>query len=96
MEEINVVIERHEQQLKMLHQSVQELKQVQTEIKAINETLVTLANELKHTNKHLARQENKIDEMEQQPKRRLQQIVTAIISALSGAFISAIMGWLIS
>ena len=96
MEEINVVIERHEQQLKMLYQSVQELKQVQTEIKAINETLVTLANELKHTNKHLARQENKIDEMEQQPKRRLQQIVTAIISALSGAFISAIMGWLIS
>lgn len=96
MDEINIVIERHEQQLKMLHQSVQELKQVQTEIKAINETLVTLANELKHTNQHLARQENKIDEMEQQPKLRLQQTVTAIIAALSGALISAIMGWLVS
>jgi hypothetical protein len=55
----------------------------------MNETLVMLATELKHTNEHLARHERKIDEMEGQPKARLQQIVTAVIAALAGGLISA-------
>ena len=58
----------------------------------MNETLVTLATELKHTNEHLAKNEEKIDEIEGQPKIRLQQIVTAIIAALAGGLISAIIG----
>ena len=95
MEEIYVSLERHEQQLKMIQRDIAELRGVQNEIKAMNETLATLTNELKHTNEHLGRHERKIDEIENQPKARMQQIVTAIISALSGALISAIVGFLI-
>lgn len=50
----------------------------------MNETLVTLATELKHTNEHLARHERKIDEIESHPEMRMQQIVTAIIAVLAG------------
>lgn len=88
MEEINVILERHGQQIKTLERDITALREVQNEIRAMNETLVTLANELKHTNEHLSKQERKIQEIDSQPKKRLQQIVTAIIAALAGGAIS--------
>lgn len=96
MEEINVILERHEQQLKTLRRDVSDLREVQTEIRAMNETLVTLATELKHTNEHLARHEQKIDAIESQPKNRLQQIVTAIIAALTGGIITMAINFVIN
>ena len=89
MEATQIVLERHEQRIQTLERELSDLKAVQTEIRSMNETLVTLATELKHTNEHLARHERKIDEMESQPKARLQQIVTAVIAALAGGLISA-------
>ena len=55
----------------------------------------TLATELKHTNEHLARHEQKIDAIEGQPRMRMQQIVTAIIAALAGGLISAVIGMIV-
>ncbi|HBV50838.1 MAG TPA: hypothetical protein DEF06_00990 [Clostridiales bacterium] len=89
MEATQIVLERHEQRIQTMERELSDLKAVQTEIRSMNETLVTLATELKHTNEHLARHERKIDEMESQPKARLQQIVTAVIAALAGGLISA-------
>ncbi len=91
MEDTQIVLERHQQQLHTLQQQVEELRGVQDEIKTMNETLVLLATELKHTNEHLARQEQKIEVMEAQPRARLNQISTAIIAALAGGVISAIL-----
>ena len=96
MEEIKVSMERHEQRLNMLERDISDLKAVQTEIRTMNETLVMLATELKHTNEHLARHEQKIETIENQPKMRMQQIVTAIIAALAGGLISAIIGLIIT
>lgn len=92
MEDAQIVLERHEQRIKTLERDVIGLKAVQSEIRSMNETLVTLATELKHTNEHLSRHEQKIDAIEAQPKMRIQQIITAIIAALSGGLISAIIG----
>jgi len=92
VDETEVVLERHEQRIKTLEREMTAMRQVQAEIRSMNETLVTLANELKHTNEHLARHERKIDEMENIPKQRIQQIVTAIIAALAGGLISTIIG----
>ena len=88
MEETQIALERHEQRLQAVERELSELKTVQKEIRSMNETLVTLATELKHTNEHLARNERKIDEIEGQPKLRMQQIVTAIIAALAGVLVS--------
>ncbi len=90
--DVEVIIERHEQQLKTLEREMNAIKEVQAEIRSMNETLVTLANEMKHTNEHLARHERKIEEMDSAPKQRTQQIVSAIIAALAGGLISLILG----
>ena len=95
MEEAQIILERHEQQIKAMKRDISDLKAVQVEIRTMNEALVTLATELKHTNEHLARHERKIDAIESQPRVRMQQIVTAIIAALSGAMISAIIGMIV-
>ena len=95
MEDIQIVLERHEQRIRSLEKDVSDFKAVQTEIRSMNETLVTLATELKHTNEHLARHEQKIEVIENQPRMRMQQIITAIIAALAGGLISAIIGMIL-
>ncbi len=92
MEDTQVILERHDQKIQMMELEIAELKAVQSEIRSMNETLVTLANELKHTNEHLARHEDKIEAIERQPRVRLQQIVTAIVSAIAGGLVSLIIG----
>ena len=96
MQEVPVILEGNEQRLNALERDICELRTVQAEIRSMNETLVTLATELKHTNEHRSRHEQKIDEMDHQPKQRMQQIVTAIIAALSGGLISAMIARLLS
>lgn len=96
MEEAQIVLERHEQRLRALERDVSDLKMVQAEIRRMNETLVMLANELKHTNEHLARHEEKIESIEAQPRVRLQQIATAVIAALAGGLISALIGLILT
>ena len=91
MEDVNIILERHEQRVKTLERDVMQLKNVQAEIRSMNETLVTLATELKHTNEHLARHEKKIDRIEREPRLRMQSIVTAIAAALAGGLISTFM-----
>lgn len=88
MEEIEVMLQRHEQQIKTLERDMTDMKTVQAEIRSMHDTLVTLATELKHANEHLARHEQKIDEIKDIPGQRMQQIVTAIIAALAGGLIS--------
>ena len=87
MEEIKVVLERHAQRILTLERDVRDLKTVQAEIRSMHDTLVALTTELKHANEHLARHEQKIDEIKAIPGHRLQQIVTAIIAALAGGLI---------
>ena len=88
MEDAQIVLERHEQKLNSLERDILSLREVQTEIRSMNKALISLAAELKHTNEHLERHERKLDELDAQPKTRLNQIITAIISAMSGALIA--------
>lgn len=96
MDAIEVVIERHEQQIKALENAMIDMKNVQSEIRSMNETLVVLASEIKHTNEHLRRHEKKLVEIDSAPKQRIQQIVTAIIAAVAGGVISLIINMLMT
>ena len=64
MEDAQIILERHEQRIRAIERDISDLKAVHIEIRTMNETLVTLATELKHTNEHLARHEKKIDSIE--------------------------------
>ncbi len=57
----------------------------------MNESLLTLATELKHTNEHLSRHEKKIEEIEKIPSLRMQQIIGAVISAVCAGIITLII-----
>lgn len=92
MIEIEVQLERHEQQIKTLERDMSDMKSVQAEIRSMNETLVSLATELKNTNAHLARHEKKIEEIDSIPKERMQQIAASIIAAVVGGIISLMIG----
>ena len=91
MEDPEVILARHEQRIKTLEREMVEMKTVQAEIRSMNDTLVTLTTELKHANDHLARHEQKIDEIKSIPSQRMQQLTTAIISALAGGLISMLL-----
>ena len=92
MEEANILIERHELRLSTLERDVKALQDIRSELKTMSETLVLLTTEMKHTNRQLARNEEKIDQIESQPRARIEQIITAIVSALAGVLLSAAVG----
>lgn len=94
--DIDVIIEGHGQRIKTLERDMSAMKEVQAEIRSMNEALVTLANELKHTNEHMARHERKLEEIDAMPKQRMQQIMTACIAALAGGVVSMMIGKLFS
>ena len=94
MENVEIVLERHEQRLRTLEQEISVMKEVQSEIRSMNETLVMLANELKHTNEHLGRHERKIEEIENAPKLRTREIVTAMIVAVVTCTVTALLSLL--
>lgn len=96
MEDIEVILERHQQQIQTLERDMSAIKEVQSEIRTMNETLVTLATEIKYANEHLARHQSKLDEIEQIPRQRIGQISNAIIAALAGGLISFIIGTIFS
>ena len=92
MEQIEVVLAKHDQKIKGLEKEIAVLREVQAEIRTMNNALVTLATELKHINEHLRRNESKLDNIENAPRARAQAITTAVIAALAGGLISALIG----
>lgn len=96
MDDIAIIVARHDQIIKSLEQEIMNLKAVQMEIRTMNENLVTLATELKHTNEHLAKTEAKIENMEALPEKNRRQITTAMVASLSGALAAAAIGWLVA
>ena len=95
MENAQIILENHEQRIKTLERDVSDLKAVHSEIRTMNETLVVLTNELKHTNEHLDRHEEKLNDIENRPKVRMQQILTAVMSAVCGGIVSILIGMLV-
>ena len=95
MENVEIVLERHEQRIRKLEEEISVMKEVQSEIRSMNETLVMLANELKHTNEHLGRHERKIEEIENIPKLRTREVVTAVIVAVVTSTVTTFIGFLL-
>ena len=81
-EEFPVVLERHEQMLRSLQKQLDELKSVQREIKAMNESLIEITNEINHTNSSLSSCESKISELQSAPGRRWEKIAVSVISSV--------------
>ena len=81
-QEEGIVLERHEGRLLMLEREMKELRSVQKEIRAMNESLVVLTNELRHTNEHMKSHGKRLGELERAPDVRLREVTTAAIISL--------------
>lgn len=92
MEDEGIVLERHEQRITVLEREIRELRLVRDEIRAMNESLVVLTNELRHTNEHIHSHEERLGEIERAPRARTREIVTAILAALAAAVASLLLG----
>ena len=87
-QEDGIILERHEGRLLLLEREVEELRSVQKEIRAMNESLVVLTNELRHTNEHMKSHGKRLGELERAPAVRIREIVTATVAALAAAVVS--------
>ena len=92
MQDIGIVLERHEQKIEALQKELSAMKEIQSEIRTMNEALVTLATELKHTNEHLRQNEKKLNALENAPRARAEKITVAAIAALVTGLASALIG----
>ena len=61
-----------------------------------NQNIAKLVVELRHTNEQLVSQGKRLDEIEKQPRARINQIITAVVSALIGSAISAAVAVIIT
>ena len=95
MEDEGIVLERHEQRIAVLEREIRELRLVRDEIRAMNESLVILTNELKHTNEHMGSHERRLDEIERAPHARAREITTAVAAALAAACASFLLGGMV-
>ena len=81
-DEFPVVLERHEQMIRSVQKQIDELKAVQREIKAMNESLIEITNEMKHTNASLLSCEDSIAKLQSAPGQRWEKIIVSLISSL--------------
>ena len=90
-QEAGLILERHEGRILVLEREMKELRSVQKEIRAMNESLVVLTNELRHTNEHMKSHGKRLGELERAPTARLREIVTATVAALAAAVVSLVL-----
>ena len=91
MTQEEIVLERHEGRILVLEREMKEVRSVQKEIRAMNESLVVLTNELRHTNEHMKSHGKRLGELERAPTARLREIVTATVAALAAAVVSLVL-----
>ena len=80
-EDISNALGRHEQMILSVQKQIDELKTVQSEIKVMNESLIEITNEIKHTNKSILSCEMKINELQSVPGRKWEKITVSVISS---------------
>lgn len=87
-----MISERHEMQIKSLQHQINDIKEVTKEIKTMNETLIVLTEELKHTNNTLKSYDDRLDTLEVMPKNRWNTLVNAVLTAI----VSGLVGYAVA
>jgi len=94
MEQTEIILAHHDERISVLEREISGVKEIQAEIRTMSESLLVFAEELKHTNRHLEKQEARLSAMEDAPRVQAQKITLAVVSALSAALATAIIGLL--
>lgn len=90
--EIENRLTRVEERSKSNTHQIDDLKPVINEIHTMSKTMVVLVEQVKSMTENVGDLNDKVDALESKPSARMEQIKTAIISALTTAIISGIVG----
>ena len=80
-----------EQRSKSNSHRLDKLEPIISEIHTMSKTMVQLVGEVKHTNENVSEIKDKVGVLESKPSARMEQIKTAIITAISTALIGGII-----
>ena len=80
-----------EQRSKSNSHRLDKLEPIISEIHTMSKTMVQLVGEVKHTNENVSEIKDKVGVLESKPSARMEQIKTAIISAIAAALIGGII-----
>lgn len=80
-----------EQRSKSNSHRLDKLEPIISEIHTMSRTMVQLVGEVKHTNENVSEIKDKVGILESKPSARMEQIKTAIITAIATALISGII-----
>ena len=94
MEQTEIILAHHDERIATLEREISGVKEIQAEIRTMSESLLVFAEELKHTNRHLEKQEARLTAVEDAPRIQAQKITLAVVSALSASLATAIIGLL--
>ncbi len=94
-DEVALTAERHEMQIRSLQHQINDIKEVTKEIKTMNETLIVLTEELKHTNDTLRAHDSRLDTLEMMPKNRWNTLVNAVLTALASGLVGYVLAHLV-
>lgn len=86
---------QNEQRSKSNTHRLDKLEPVVNEIHTMSETMVRLVGEVQHTNENVSEIKEKVEVLEGKPSARMEQIKTAIITAIASALIGGLIATLI-
>lgn len=86
---------QNEQRSKSNTHRLDKLEPVVNEIHTMSETMVRLVSEVQHTNENVSEIKEKVEVLEGKPSARMEQIKTAIITAIASALIGGLIATLI-
>lgn len=85
----------NEQRSKSNTHRIDKLEPIVNEIHTMSETMVRLVGEVQHTNENVSEIKEKVDVLESKPSARMEQIKTAIITAIAAALIGGVVATLL-
>lgn len=80
-----------EQRSKSNSHRLDKLEPIISEIHTMSKTMVQLVGAVKHTNENVSEIKDKVEILESKPSARMEQIKTAIITAIASALIGGII-----
>lgn len=89
--EVEVAIAEHEKEIGSLKHRMKDVEKIVESVHLLAQEMVGLTKEIHHTNKAIERLNTDVAELKNKPAQRWELVVTTILSALAGYFISTFL-----
>lgn len=95
MEDVNVILERHDQHIKSLQHQIDDIREEAKEIHRLTESVSVIAQSMKDMNDKVDKIDTRLGAIEFQPLEELRDykgsIIRAVITGVVGVIIGALM-----